>query len=626
MKKIIPFLLLGGILTPLVTIAYAVNTNNNVQKQYKISFESNGGNSLSSIIYINEDESIKLPTPKKLGYVFGGWYFDNDTFNQPFYVGKSEINKDTTLYAKWVVKTVKVYLDTFNEDEFEPLIYNVGDTFHLSSLPTKVKNKNYNGISFSFKNWVRGNELPAEEDFVLEDEYYEFHATYGSIDYSIYSKSYETTFDKDYGYIDNNNSWSRGELTLPKAGIGEGSPNQGVFFKNDCLTLNQLTYNGVGYGAKALLPYTITNNLKKYSIETTFKISKQSGLSSENSKASDAGFGIMVGYNNQTGANVEAVVDPISKMVRIAGINNAYAKSSTDVNKLFSYNITSSLDEYHKLKVIYNGETPNQAGQLKNSYIEVYFDDVKCWSTKEKTLNKNWFYNNQANGDYIGLCANLCEADVKEVVLKDFEETDILYSIDFSKQNNVFDGWSYLSDSNGANVGQVDIKNGKLHIDSYFKNQSIKKHQAIYSPSKKLKNFAVTFDFNFGNTSDIDKYLAFMFRGNKAQYNALFFRCEKGLIQLYKHGEKGNAYSYWSTATSIKTISNGFKKDNHHVEVVLKDNYLIINLDDNEIYSNILQDSILYSEEGSIGFLTSACEAFIDNLVIYDLDASEVTK
>ena len=66
-----------------------------------------------------------------------------------------------------------------------------------------------------------------------------------------------------------------------------------------------------------------------------------------------------------------------------------------------------------------------------------------------------------------------------------------------------------------------------------------------------------------------------MFRGNKAQYNALFFRCEKGLIQLYKHGEKGNAYSYWSTATSIKTISNGFKKDNHHVEVVLKDNYLI---------------------------------------------------
>ena len=60
--------------------------------------------------------------------------------------------------------------------------------------------------------------------------------------------------------------------------------------------------------------------------------------------------------------------------------------------------------------------------------------------------------------------------------------------------------------------------------------------------------------------------------------------------------------------------------------MVLKDNYLIINLDDNEIYSNILQDSILYSEKGSIGFLTSACEAFIDNLVIYDLDASEVTK
>ena len=172
MKKIIPLLVLVGIVTPIVTITHALNTNENIQKQYKISFESNGGNQVSSIIYVNEDESIKLPTPKKLGYVFGGWYFDNNSFNEPFYVGKSEINKDTTLFAKWVVKTVKVYLDTFNENEFEPLIYNVGDIFHLSSLPTLVKSKNYNGISFSFKNWVMGNELPAQDDFVLEDTYY----------------------------------------------------------------------------------------------------------------------------------------------------------------------------------------------------------------------------------------------------------------------------------------------------------------------------------------------------------------------------------------------------------------------------------------------------------------------
>lgn len=130
-----------------------------------------------------------MPTTKKYGYTFGGWYFDNDTFEKPFYVGSSTIDENTTLYAKWVLKTVKVYLDTFYEDEFEPLIYNVGDTFHLSSLPEVVKNKKTNGLSFSFKNWVRGDEKEVVDDFVLEDEYYEFHATYGSLDYTSYKKA-----------------------------------------------------------------------------------------------------------------------------------------------------------------------------------------------------------------------------------------------------------------------------------------------------------------------------------------------------------------------------------------------------------------------------------------------------
>ena len=33
-----------------------------------------------------------------------------------------------------------------------------------------------------------------------------------------------------------------------------------------------------------------------------------------------------------------------------------------------------------------------------------------------------------------------------------------------------------------------------------------------------------------------------MFRGEEARYNALFFRAENGLIQLYKHGEENSNY------------------------------------------------------------------------------------
>lgn len=61
-----------------------------------ISFNSNGGEEIDNVIDILPNE---LTTSKK-GYVFDGWYLDND-FSTPIkypFCAK----KDTTLYAKWV--------------------------------------------------------------------------------------------------------------------------------------------------------------------------------------------------------------------------------------------------------------------------------------------------------------------------------------------------------------------------------------------------------------------------------------------------------------------------------------------------------------------------------------------
>lgn len=629
MKKIIPSLLLLLAVTPLVSITYATAikeaVNNDSQKQYRISFVTNGGSDISSILYINGDDSVRLPNPRKSGFVFGGWYLDDGVFEKPFSLKESKVNSDITLYAKWVIKEVKVYLDTATDGEFEPLIYNVGDIFRVASLPNKVNNKVTNGLSFSFLQWVTGNELPVTDDFILEDAYYEFHATYGGIDTSGYSVSYQSDFSTDYGYLDNEHSWTRGEMNIPKAGIGEGAPNQDIHLKKSGLFLSQTTYDGLGYGAKVLLPDDITNGKRKYAIETTFRISKMTELSNASSKASDAGFGIMVGYDKETGAHVEAVVDPNGKMVRIAAINKSYQKSSTDVNKSFSYPISSSLEDYHRLKVVFDGEKPNQAGQLKNTTMEVYFDDIKCYSTKTTTLNKNWFYEGQARGECIGLAANLCEAEVRDVILKSYDGTETYYQKDFT-DNTVFDGWKYLEGSDGANIGQVKVDDGVLILDSYFKNQSIKKHQAIYSPDPITKDFSASFDFRFVASSDIDKYFAFLFRGNKAQYNALFFRSGKGQIQLYRHGEKSSAYSGWSTGTAIKTISGGFSDIIHHAEIASKDNYLYVKLDGEVIYSSTINEGILIEDAGSIGFLASASKIEIDNLSIYHLEKKEMTK
>ncbi len=42
--------------------------------------------------------------PTKEGYIFSGWYWDNDTFDQPFSANSlldTPLSSDITIYAKW---------------------------------------------------------------------------------------------------------------------------------------------------------------------------------------------------------------------------------------------------------------------------------------------------------------------------------------------------------------------------------------------------------------------------------------------------------------------------------------------------------------------------------------------
>lgn len=62
------------------------------------SFNTNGGNDLEDINSIMID---KLPTPTKEGYMFGGWY-DNEELKGSCYTDKYFSQENVTLYAKWL--------------------------------------------------------------------------------------------------------------------------------------------------------------------------------------------------------------------------------------------------------------------------------------------------------------------------------------------------------------------------------------------------------------------------------------------------------------------------------------------------------------------------------------------
>ena len=67
---------------------------------YTYTFETNGGNPIESVV---TSVSFKLPTPKKDGAIFLGWY-DNTAFNGDSLSSWYRGTADCTLYAKWMTK------------------------------------------------------------------------------------------------------------------------------------------------------------------------------------------------------------------------------------------------------------------------------------------------------------------------------------------------------------------------------------------------------------------------------------------------------------------------------------------------------------------------------------------
>lgn len=67
---------------------------------YTVSFETNGGSEVASIVYTDGDAAITLPTPTRDGFTFIGWYTDAALKGKA--LGETYVpTADVTLYARW---------------------------------------------------------------------------------------------------------------------------------------------------------------------------------------------------------------------------------------------------------------------------------------------------------------------------------------------------------------------------------------------------------------------------------------------------------------------------------------------------------------------------------------------
>ena len=130
------------------------NIDNNVTLQakwdgnfYKINLDVNGGNALSSnSINAKYGSSFSLPTPKKTGYSFLGWYKGEEKIEN----GKYNYSENISLIAKWQVNNYEITLDVNGGTLLGQNKINV--TYEATfTLPSTTRQ------GYTFSGWYNGN-------------------------------------------------------------------------------------------------------------------------------------------------------------------------------------------------------------------------------------------------------------------------------------------------------------------------------------------------------------------------------------------------------------------------------------------------------------------------------------
>ena len=148
------------------------------ENMYKMEYKTNGGSRVSSEFYYYYENVYSPSKPKKDGYEFGGWFYDEELTEQCVFPIK--LVKDTTVYAKWLEKLTVNYYDLNNEIIKTDTVLTDGV---LTNIPTlSVEGKIFKGWSID-KETLVDLTLPVTTNLdlyplfenLLKVTYYDYH-------------------------------------------------------------------------------------------------------------------------------------------------------------------------------------------------------------------------------------------------------------------------------------------------------------------------------------------------------------------------------------------------------------------------------------------------------------------
>lgn len=147
--------------------------------------------SLYYSVYTNNSEKISIPKdPQKDGYIFDGWYWDKDSWKDPFTVNSllnQPIKSEMNIYCKWRFESNDIEVHVYvNDIEVDTIKTNENKDFKIDipDAPSDITNDPYS--SYYFDGWFidKNYQISLENDTIFNAES------------SVYAKMIEIRFNE----------------------------------------------------------------------------------------------------------------------------------------------------------------------------------------------------------------------------------------------------------------------------------------------------------------------------------------------------------------------------------------------------------------------------------------------
>ena len=135
------------------------NTSSSDNKNYTVTFNSNGGSAVSSQTIKSGEKATKPTNPTRSGYTFVEWQLNNLAYNF-----NTPVTSNITLIAKWKENTVQNYTVTFNSNGGSAVSSQTIKSGEKATKPTNPTRSGYtfvewqlNGSTYNFNTPVTSN-------------------------------------------------------------------------------------------------------------------------------------------------------------------------------------------------------------------------------------------------------------------------------------------------------------------------------------------------------------------------------------------------------------------------------------------------------------------------------------